>query len=50
MDVVVRTWHWRVTFATAKKRRRPLPGLLPVWCAASRTPNILNNEKVFTVC
>jgi hypothetical protein len=55
MDVVVRAWHCRVTFATAKR--------LPVarcwdcchFSAAHRgdleraAPNILNNEKVFTV-
>jgi hypothetical protein len=54
MDVVVRAWHWGVTFATAKK----LPSLAAGTCHFSaphrggpeRTaPNILNNQKVFTV-
>ena len=51
MDVVVRAWHWGVTFATAKK----LPSLAAGTAAilvrriAEAAPNILNNEKVFTV-
>jgi hypothetical protein len=50
----VRAWHWGVTFATAKK----LPSLAAGTDAISAphregperaAPNILNNEKVFTV-
>jgi len=49
----MRAWHWGVTFATAKK----LPSLAAGTAAilvhriaeARNAPNILNNEKVFTV-
>jgi len=50
----VRAWHWGVTFATAKK----LPSLAAGTDAISAphregteraAPNILNNEKVFSV-
>jgi hypothetical protein len=30
MELVVRAWHWRVTFATAKSCHRSLPGRLPL--------------------
>jgi hypothetical protein len=54
MDVVVRAWHWRVILATAKKLPSLALGLL-AFSAPHRggperaAPNILNNEKMFTV-
>ena len=55
MDVVVRAWHWRVTFATAKKAAVARRWDCCHFSALHRggperaAPNILNNEKVFTV-
>jgi len=55
LDVVVRAWHWGVTFATAKKLPSLAAGTAAILVrriaeAPERAaPNILNNEKVFTV-
>jgi len=51
---VVRAWHWGVTFAMAKKLPSLAAGTAAILVrrtAKARTaaPNILNNEKVFTV-
>jgi hypothetical protein len=55
MDVVVRAWRWGVTFATAKKLLSLAAGTAAI-CSAPHhggpersAPNILHNEKVFTV-
>ena len=47
-------WHWRATFATAKKLPSLAAGTAAILVAhrggpERAVPNILNNEKVFTV-
>jgi hypothetical protein len=55
MDVVMRAWHWGVTFANGEKAVVARCWDCCHFSAPHRVgperaaPNILNNEKVFTV-